>query len=140
MSAHCDDLHAFHDGELAPDAAEAFREHLADCGACQAELRDVMLLDEAVARAARRPRSRRVLVVGVALLAAAAGAVLVARKRTAPTAVILATADRRSLEGRLSYSGADRYRPYDVQRGGPSAIEAISLKTLSTLEEQHDDR
>src|SRR5438270_117000 len=35
---------AFADGELPPDEAQKFREHLAGCAQCQAELRDIMML------------------------------------------------------------------------------------------------
>ena len=42
LMSRCDDVHAFADGELAPDEAERFRTHLADCARCQAELHDIL--------------------------------------------------------------------------------------------------
>ncbi|RKG77939.1 zf-HC2 domain-containing protein, partial [Corallococcus exercitus] len=40
MSVSCEQLAAFVDGELAPEEAEAFQAHLADCAECQAALED----------------------------------------------------------------------------------------------------
>jgi hypothetical protein len=42
MPTGCDALGAFVDGELAPEAAAAYRDHLAGCDACQARLPEVM--------------------------------------------------------------------------------------------------
>lgn len=41
----CGDLDAFHDGELSPERAAAFRLHLATCAACEAGLLSLMRLD-----------------------------------------------------------------------------------------------
>lgn len=38
----CGDLDAFHDGELEPDRAEAFRKHVTRCARCEAGLLDLM--------------------------------------------------------------------------------------------------
>src|SRR5690348_10366096 len=54
---HCEQLHAFADGELADAEVPAFQEHLADCRACQSELRDVMLLEALWLGLAQRKRS-----------------------------------------------------------------------------------
>lgn len=63
-----DQVHLFADGELSPEEAQAFREHLGTCERCQAELDDILQLQslggrlaEAEARAAKEeapaPRS-----------------------------------------------------------------------------------
>ena len=46
MSGPCDGLDAFFDGELAPEEAAAFREHLGGCADCQAQLHDLLQLDD----------------------------------------------------------------------------------------------
>src|SRR5689334_17852211 len=80
--------HALADGELTGAAADAARDHLATCAACQAELADVLQLD-AAARGRRSVglgvislawyRRRRVQVAAAAMAAAAAVAIYVAR-------------------------------------------------------------
>lgn len=42
MTDACDDLIAFSNGELGPERAEAFREHLRSCEACRDDLVDYM--------------------------------------------------------------------------------------------------
>lgn len=44
----CHDIGAFHDGELSADRAAAFRDHLAGCGACAAELHNLIQAEIAV--------------------------------------------------------------------------------------------
>lgn len=41
----CGDLNAFHDGELAPDRAAGFRDHLSRCATCAAELLSMVEID-----------------------------------------------------------------------------------------------
>lgn len=53
MSALCDVVHAFADGELSPAETEQFTGHLATCTKCQAELADIMQLATAGAAIAR---------------------------------------------------------------------------------------
>jgi anti-sigma factor RsiW len=45
MTAPCEKLHEFADGELPPEEVPAFELHLIACDTCQAELQDVMLLE-----------------------------------------------------------------------------------------------
>jgi len=53
--------------------------------------------------------------------------------------VLLAQADKRVLEARLSYGDARRWRPYEVSRSSDVRVaEPVSLKALATLEEQRD--
>jgi cellulose synthase operon protein C len=126
MKHPCDDIGAFADGELPPGEAEAFREHLGTCAACQAELRDLMMLAAiAPGRAAARPERapapvialawyRRPRTLAVAALVAAAAVVVVMVRPEPP--VLLAQAPTRAVEVRLAYGAADRHRPYDVAR------------------------
>jgi len=160
MSATCDLVHAFADGELSAARAEAFRAHLATCDACTAELRELMLL-EAVAevhaptlarvrsmRTITEARARRASPWWLAAFVPAAAAAWVLWARTAPpvaapaasaSAPSLEVAPARSLEVRLAYADADRHRPYDVVRaGGATAREAVPLATLAALEARGD--
>jgi anti-sigma factor RsiW len=45
MTAPCNRLHTFADGELAFTERPAFHRHLGACAACQRELESVMMLD-----------------------------------------------------------------------------------------------
>jgi hypothetical protein len=51
----CGDLSAFHDGELSPERAEAFRLHLFRCPDCADELADMAILDEIASAPPRDP-------------------------------------------------------------------------------------
>jgi hypothetical protein len=97
-----------------------------------------------VIQARPTPRRRRPLWFASAALVAAAAAVLLTWRlaRTpsdAPVVASLAPELRptRSLEARLSYPGADRYRPLDNMRGAKSS-EAISLDSMSRLDRAKD--
>ncbi len=46
-----------------------------------------------------------------------------------------ALSPNRSIEGRLSFAGADRYRPYNVDRAAPSPVEKIPNHLLGELED-----
>ncbi|MGZ3428266.1 MAG: zf-HC2 domain-containing protein [Polyangia bacterium] len=140
-----DKVDAFADGELPADEAEAFRAHLADCAGCQAELRDIMMLAAVTQPLAAAPiipiasRRRRVFfAVGAALTAAAA--IVVIWKMARPEPIVLAQADKRPLEARLSYGAADRWRPYDLERAGGTAREEVRVDTLARLESRGDWR
>lgn len=96
------------------------------------------------AAAPARPQRRARWVAASALAAAAAAAVvvLVARPPARPTPPVVASlADQlgptRHLEARLSYAGAERYRPLDVARGATSS-EAISIDRMGQLEHARD--
>jgi tetratricopeptide (TPR) repeat protein len=138
MNALCDQVGAFADGELTPAEAETFRAHLADCAQCQADLRELMMMKaveethlRAPARAAAPApvvslawyRNRKTWIAAASTLAAAAGLILLVRAGTQPP-ILLAEASTRSIEERVSYGPADRWRPYDVLRGA-AAGEAV---------------
>ena len=153
---------AFADGELPPAEAEAFRGHLVDCVECQRALRDIMMLTAltqthaaalapaatSAPPAATRPppsegaaviplasRRRRVILITMSTLAAAA-AVVVLWRSSRPEPIVLAQADRRTLEPRLSDPSADHHRPYDVMRAAGVAHEEIPVDTLARLEKR----
>jgi putative zinc finger protein len=143
---------AFAAGQLAPREAAEFRAHLVDCAACQAALRSIVLpapvtrplAAGAVATqpspiTARPSRRRRLLIVTTASLAAVA-AVVVLWRATRPEPIVLAQADRRPLEARLSYGAADRWRPYDLARTAGVAREEVRVDTLARLESRGDWR
>jgi len=151
----CERIDAFVDGELPPSEREAFAEHLAGCGECQRAMHDLMML-QAVAEThaqARRPRAKVVdlaahrqrrgwFVAAVALVAAAAAIALVVKRGVSGDEgggpIAMADAPTRSMEARVAYGPADRYRPYDVARGGPVAREDVPLATLAELEKRGD--
>jgi hypothetical protein len=56
MTAVCEKLQVFADGELPLGEVPAFERHFAECGGCQAELEDVLLL-ESLAQGIQPPRS-----------------------------------------------------------------------------------
>lgn len=153
-------LHAFADGELPEPEAAAFRLHLAACPQCQKELEDVLQLqglEDQLHQEQEAPRGRPTLPLPVrafrpswdrrrwGLLAATAAALLVAvaaglrlRPDSGP-ADLLASADARTLEARLSYQGARAHRPYSVTRSGePAGATPVPLKLLGDLEERGD--
>jgi len=165
MTEHCaelgDQLAPYVDGELDAAGAEAFSLHLAECATCRHGLHDALQLAALEVRASgappvreARPRiarervrrwSRRsTLVTAVAAFAVMAAVLVVLRSRGGPGApdapVVLATAEVRSLEGRVSYGAADRYRRYSVVRAGTAAApaDAIKLDTLARLERNGD--
>jgi hypothetical protein len=163
----CDDVGAFADGELSTEQAEAFRRHLATCAECQADLRDLMMVqattdvhaaalraEPATAPVAHRApattgerapaqvislawyRRRSVQAAGAVTALAAAAAIALLVRGEAP--VTLAMAPTRTLEARLGYAGADRFRPYDVLRDRAAPHEQVPAQALATLEKRGD--
>ena len=151
MISFCNELPAFHAGELDDVRAQAMRRHIGHCARCQRELGQI-ILEETVThpegRAAqpapaipvslRRNRTSRL--AGAALLAVAAAAlVLIVRGRDTPRepeiALTAALAGGRAVEMRLA--GADAHRPYEVQRASSSG-EEIPLAVLAELERRRD--
>ena len=158
-----DQLAPYVDGELDAADAEAFALHLAACAACRDGLHDALQLVALEARAtgmpaAREPRPRiardrvrrwnrrQTLAITIAAAAVLAVVAFVALGRrgggTVPpdAPLALATADVRSLEGRVAYAAADRHRRYAVVRAGAPAAPAdvIPLPTLAELERRGD--
>ncbi len=147
----CDRLHLFFDAELSAEEAEEIRVHLADCPRCQQELHEVMQLDDVMGRFAPPPlhlprasplSGRRLwyVVAALAAVSAASAAFLTWCGGTQGKVVVVAVAATRVIEGRLSYAGADRYRPYDVARGGPAEVERVPAKMMAALEEAGNRR
>jgi hypothetical protein len=150
---------AFADGELPPDEAAKFREHLVGCAECQRELHDLMMLSAVMQTHAsaldskagmRGPgvtklppvislasRRKQIFVMVASALAAAAVIVYFLRLQRAEP-VQLAQATSRPIEARLSYAGTARYRPYDVMRAAGTAREPVSVQSLSKLEKRGD--
>jgi len=100
--------------------------------------------DEASSRAFRPAWSRRrrvglSVVLGGALAAAFALAVLRTPGLDGGTPETLALAPTRSTEARLSYGGASGWRPYGVKRSGNEpALEMVPLETQAKLEKAGD--
>lgn len=108
----CDDLDPFFDGELADDAAAAFRDHLAGCERCQRALRGRML--EAVVVSAGRRHRPRIADAGDTRDAAAA-----VDAAKAPGAIALQPGRR-----------AAARRPWLVAAGAAIAAAAIAILWL----------
>lgn len=162
MTDPCQRVHALVDGELAPEEARYTRLHLATCAVCQEELERVlhlkMLAQELAAPAAPgplsapsersrafRPRwSRYTRRSGLAVLAATVASVallfLVLRPGTHRTEQVwMAGGPTRPLEPRLSYPGADAWRPYETMRSENLATpEPAPLQEMARLEEAGD--
>lgn len=92
-----------------------------------------------------RPRRSRVLLAVPLVLAAAAAVLLLWYWPTSNPGPLFAEVAlpglgaQRTIEGRLSYPGADHYRPYEVQRlAGATAVEQIPADTLADLQEGGD--
>jgi hypothetical protein len=143
MSVH-DQVHAFADGELTPEEAEKFRDHLADCRECQTELQEILQLQ---ALSWKPPvggnvvplvwwKRRRTLTVAGTMLAMAAGFALFVRL---PGGEDFTLGTTRRLEARVSDPRGDSHRPYDVERGGATKARP-NLKLLARLEEKGDWR
>jgi hypothetical protein len=151
MSDLHDRVHAFADGELSPEEAASFRDHLADCASCQSELQDILQMQAfgAAERSAQlaaagvtpmpmRRRSTRVWATVSTLVAAAAALVVFVRLQGQDE--LLATGAVRHLEARSSYAAADHYRRYDVDRASVAQHDRPSLKLMAKLEEKGDFR
>jgi hypothetical protein len=153
----CERLDAYLDDELDDADRAAYEAHLATCAACGDELPARLALiaaldavrapraENVVARRPRRRRSWPLAVGAAALVAIAAGVVVWMQPSPAPPAPIASLAGdlrpTRGLAARLTYPGAERYRPLDVMRGDPPsalAHEAISLDRLAGLERAGD--
>jgi hypothetical protein len=82
----------------------------------------------------------RAVVVGSAVVTAAALVIWWRATRLQP--IVLAHADRRSLEARLSYAPADRWRPYGVERPAARAMprEEVRVDTLAQLQKRGEWR
>jgi len=142
------------EGLLSPSEEQAFLAHLTGCPRCQEDLEtDTQLraVEERV-RSARevrvprlRPQRRRVLVAALSAAAAAAMALVYLASRPgdpqhAP-APLLVLAERRAIEGRLTYPAADRYRPYDVARGETGAARDVTPpERIAELSQRGDSR
>jgi hypothetical protein len=155
MSRLCDQVDAFVDGELPAAEAEAFRAHLGSCASCQRELHELLMLAATLAQGAGAPsakhpagapvvplarRRRRRLLISATLAGtlAAAAAVVLWLRASERRPIMLARAPTRAIEARLAWAGADRWRPYDVQRGGTGGREDVPLGALSALERRGD--
>lgn len=148
--------HALADGELTGQAAEAARDHVADCRQCQAELADVMQLaalpvprttsEDAVggvvSLAWYRRRAVQVAAAGIGL--AAGVALYVAHSNrgdglsSGAPRIALALEPNRSIEARVAWSGAADYRAYAVSRADEAPRETIPLAALASVEQRGD--
>lgn len=144
----CDQIDLFVDGELSAEEAKAFREHLATCETCPAQLHDLMQLERLAKKAvagrlpaaapARRPARvpmRRLMLAAVATVAIIAVAIL-SRSRGPEL-----PGTSRSIEGRLTASIASDWRPYEVVRAGATPqAEPVPLAQLAKMESRGDYR
>jgi cellulose synthase operon protein C len=94
-----------------------------------------------------RRRRSRTLSAGLSVAALAAAALLFvywrsqgnSDPRMAEVVELPGLRPARTIEGRLSYGGADRYRPYEVQRAAaPDQPEDIPYAALARLQERGD--
>ena len=150
----------FFDGELDAASEAAFRAHFPECAGCRERVFTVMMLDVvgqtaveaqstprhnlAAAAPANviplRSRRRRAWWIAAGSVAAAAALILIWRAPWNEQPVQLALANERSIEPRLSWPAADRYRPRDTLRGETAAHETVPLEALARLQARHELR
>lgn len=151
MATLCESVELFVDGELPPDEAEAFRNHLPDCVRCQREVANLVQLDlmgqseaeraaaqasSAPPRLAPSPSWRPLTLVAASLLALVLIGVGVRLGLTPrPQGDLwLARLPQRPLEARLSYPEADRYRPPPSQMLGAGELsKEFPLEEMAAL-------
>ncbi|WP_224371191.1 CHAT domain-containing protein [Hyalangium versicolor] len=153
MSAHCERIERFADGELAPEEAEGFRQHLLDCPRCQAELGNLLQLKMMATRhVERQPASARpapvrrvfprwtLAAAGAALAALIALGVRIKMGGTSRTDPWLMSEPERRLEMRLSLAEADRHRSLAARAMGQdsSRVPKLPLEALAQLERDGD--
>jgi tetratricopeptide (TPR) repeat protein len=131
----CGKADAYVEGLLSPSEEQAFLAHMTGCARCQQDLEEdtqLRALEDQFRRAPEpqvarlRPLRRRVLVAALSAMAAAAVLLVYLASRPREPQQLLALAKLRSIEGRLSYPGADRYRPYRVNRGETAEASDIT--------------
>jgi len=158
VTAPCADLVDFVDGELAPDRADAFREHLRTCATCPAALLEAMQLNArlstltalpepvaAPARARVRVRWKPWAGAGTAItaLAAVAAVVLISPGRPAepPRVAQNPWADIKTspFDRRFAYPDASSWRePPAPMRGTAPVREDIPASALQALDDRND--
>ncbi|MBU8897558.1 CHAT domain-containing protein [Corallococcus sp. M34] len=167
MSAQCQRLYLFVDGELGSVDEETFRHHLAHCEECASGLHDAMQLEVLGMHALRdvpveraQPAEPPPVVVpltrptrapkwspaagwrlgaGLALAAGLAAVVVMTRgPRDVPAEVWLADASTRTLEARVAYGAADHHHPYVPMRGERSPEAARAPLPLRKLADLQD--
>jgi hypothetical protein len=72
MSAACEQLSPFLDGELSAPDMDSFRDHLDRCGECRDNLRATWLIEQALLSRRRDRKGLGLVVLVLALLAASA--------------------------------------------------------------------
>jgi len=131
----CGKADAYVEGLLSPSEEQAFLAHMTGCARCQLDLEEdtqLRALEDQFRRAPApralqpQPIRRRVLVATISAMAAAAVLLVYLASRSREPQPLLALAEQRTIEGRLSYPAADRYRPYDVTRGETGAAGDIT--------------
>jgi anti-sigma factor RsiW len=79
VTSPCEQLDVFFDGELSPEAAGEFRDHLASCKRCQdalhGHMQEALVVDDAAPIKARPARRVRIAYVGIATALAASVAI-----------------------------------------------------------------
>ena len=136
MSAPCENLERFSDGEMPDAEAASFQVHLASCARCQARMLDLMQLDVMGQEVAARSKSRRwvPLALAASLLAAVLGAAVASRMGAPSSSAPLTVAVHRPIEARLTHPGAREHRRYGVERAGEGASgEAVPEDVLARL-------
>ena len=155
MSAHCERIERFADGELAPEEAEAFRQHLLDCARCKAELGNLLQLKMMSSLYAEREPAPALpapsrwsfahwnwnvgLSVGAACAALLAVGVFVFPRSSRTDPWLMSEPERR-LEMRLAIAAANQHRPLAARKMGqePSQAARLPLEALTELERQGD--
>ncbi|MCY1040640.1 CHAT domain-containing protein [Corallococcus sp. bb12-1] len=154
MSTPCDQLSRFADGDLPLEESQEFARHLAQCEKCQEALTGILQLDQMGRRFIERhgpveilwhvvPRNRW-RVAALAAACAVVGLLLVLRVpgagslREEPS---LWAGTQRTLDARVTYPAADRYRrPSQVMMGEEAAprVPGALRQVLTELDNRGD--
>lgn len=134
------DLPRYADGELEAGAAGRFQDHLVACGRCQRELRELVCLDVAAARAVEAPARGRArwrvpasMAAGVAALAAAASVLMAVELRD----LRMLRSPARQVEVRIPNQPHQRFEP---SRGGQESPPEPPLLALGWLRWRGDEQ
>ncbi len=166
MTAPCDKLELFVDGELTSPEAESFRDHLSTCKACQTQFSNLLILDRLAARYVTKQPPRDVsrepappssptrqnrppwhfAVMGGVACALAVTVLLLVLQPPKPRGQELPEVawnprGRTLMTPRMSDPRVDRYRPVAGQlMGGEPTREKLPWAELDRLEKSGDYR
>jgi hypothetical protein len=161
MATLCEKIELFTDGELPPQEAEEFRDHLAGCSHCQEQLTSLLVLDRLGERYVSKPRRQEpspapiriapgrghrsrwhFAALGATACALMAAVVLLVLRPSGPRELPELAQNPRGralMSPRMSDPRADKYRPVAAQlMGGEPSSAKLPRGEVDRLEEEKD--